>query len=89
LTTAKTAGEEENRSTAKDAKSAKKEGETNGTSEFADQPAIEEGERPRVTVDDSEDMIQALESATVTLNAPSPICEPRTRDQGRTWLIAH
>jgi glycosyltransferase involved in cell wall biosynthesis len=90
LTTAKM-GKEENGSTAKDAKSAKKDGETNGKGEFVD-------ETPNATIVHFADDVSASEAATATLamTTPSPIIpgEPRTTDQGLTitlkplWLIA-
>jgi hypothetical protein len=81
LTTAKM-GKEENGSTAKDAKSAKEDGETNGKGEFVD-------ETPNATIVHFTDEVSASEAATATLamTTPSPIIpgEPRTKDQGPTW----
>jgi glycosyltransferase involved in cell wall biosynthesis len=78
LTTAKT-GEEENRSTAKDAKSAKEDGETNGKGEFVN-------ETPNATIVHFADEVSASEAATATIamTTPSPIIpgEPRTTDHG-------
>jgi hypothetical protein len=78
LTTAKTVAEE-SRSTAKDAKSAKEDGETNGKGELVD-------ETPNATIVRLADEVSASEAATATLamTAPSPIIpgERRTTDQG-------
>src|SRR4029077_20758216 len=79
LTTAKTGGEQ-NGSTAKDAKSAKEERETNGTGELVDETLISLAERSNVTNVDFEDENSASEAATHTRKTASPIVpgEPRT-----------